>query len=736
MRVLPKYRNTFFIRLILSYTILVIVITGIAGGYLYTQAQRLMVDEISRDSRNRLVTAKDYIEQTLLRRFEDNLQNKALSTIFFQNNSNLNFLLDEGWQGNFDRITSFRQDLEQLNLTNEGAYNITVYFSKRNFVVDHNYFYIQPGNSKDAAFISNLDKTVPKRWLIRTLADGKQVMSYVVKLPYDSSSAETKGYLFVDVDMAYIKESAAKIMSSPLESLYIFDAKGNLIVNTEQANPDDIRILQTTIGSGQTVKEINDDKRGKVVVSYLDGSKSGNGWTYAIIRPMNSFVLSSGQFKTKIIIGCSLVLLLGLLISYLISKRFYIPMKKLVLHIRSLYQPNQTNLTNEYTIIGNALNFMGQKIVTLESLAKTNEMKNLVLGAGLDLEHMDGLPKDCRYLVAHIRLIEGVSERFKHRYEQFNHPVRYELICLNSKEAAIIYFFDSRGKPEDETAADNLFRVQAEMRGEIEFGAAIGALVQSPEEIPISYQLAQQAYRYRFLYGSDAIVLHSKISLFKPSPYLFSYDQYKNALKAGNINGANRFIDDFAATLEERNQQLEAVELALLQLVSTIYQVVIELELQKLVPPSNLFDELKKDTLNETIESIRSLSGRIAVYVQESGNHAHADVILKLKAYIDEHLHEDLSLNILSEEASLAPAYISTLFGEVMKESFTEYVTRARLDKAAGLLIDDPRMAVAEIASLVGYRNPQYFHNKFKARFGITPVQYRNTKNTAVPVSE
>jgi AraC-like DNA-binding protein len=65
-----------------------------------------------------------------------------------------------------------------------------------------------------------------------------------------------------------------------------------------------------------------------------------------------------------------------------------------------------------------------------------------------------------------------------------------------------------------------------------------------------------------------------------------------------------------------------------------------------------------------------------------------------------------------------------------MNESFTEYVTRMRLEKAARLLEEDDRLSVMEIASLVGYRNVQYFHVKFKARFGITPVQYRQTKQT------
>ncbi|MBD0382955.1 helix-turn-helix domain-containing protein [Paenibacillus sedimenti] len=738
MRVLPKYKHSFFTRLILSYTILAVVLIGLAGGYLYTQANRMMVDEIARDSQNRLSTVKNYVEQTLLKKYEDNLQNKALSTIFIQNSSYMNYLLDNGWEGNLSRIAAFRQDLDMFKQAIDGAYKLTVYFQTGNYVIDSDAFYTMPENSTDAAFIGQLNQTVLNRWITRTLSDpnnsiidGKQVMTYVVQLPYGSSGVLTKGYLFVDVDLDYVKQAAAKIVSSPNERLYIFDKNGELIIQSADTNPDEILLVQKAIGAGETLREIADSKNGAIVLSHLEGSKSANGFTYAMIRPMNSFVLASNQFKTKIFVGCSLVLLIGFVISYMISKRFYIPMKRLVQHIRSFHQPTpaQTRM-NEYAIIDNALNMMGQKIVTLESLAKTNEMKNLVLGASLGLEQIDGLPQDCRFLVVYISLVQGQSKEFKLRYEQIDHPISYEIVCLNAKEAAIICFFDPYVEVDDEAIAEDLIRVKEVIYEDIRIGAAIGTLVQSLEEIPISYQLAQQAYRYRFLYGQEAIVQHSKISSFDSTPYLFSFDLYKNALKAGDVNGANQFIDDFAHILAERNMQLEAVELALLQVVSTLYQVVIELDLQQFVPPSNLMDELKKDTLSATMDSIRSLSGQIVFHVRESGNHAHAEVILKLKTYIDEHLDEDLSLNILSEVASLAPAYISTLFGEVMRESFTEYVTRARLDKAANLLREDTSLSVAEIATLVGYRNPQYFHNKFKARFGITPVQYRQSKKT------
>lgn len=733
MKALPFYRNTFFTRLILSFTALAVVLLGLTGGYLYTQANQMMVDEIARDSQRRLVTAKDYVERTLLRKYEENLQNKAVTTILTRDSSNLNYLLNNSWSENLDRVLSLQQDLEIFQTTIEGASNLTVYFHQGNYVVTSDLFFENPENSTDFDFIEGLPQMTPNRWMIRTLSDGKQAMTYIVKLPYGTGSSSPKGYLYVDVDLEYLKQAVSKIMDSSFERFYIFDANGNLVLQTAGANPEDIGLLRQAIRSGNTVTQIYDSLSGTFVLSHLAGQESEHSWTYAMDRPMNSFVLDSKKLKTKIFVACCLMLVFGLAVSYLISKRFYLPMKKLIQHVRNLYQPGlNPGHANEYMIIGSALNFMDKKIVNLESQAKKNEMKNLVMGASLGLEHVDSLQQDCRYQLVHIQLIEGDSEKLKMRYEQFDRPAPCEVVCLNPQEAAIIYFLDLRAaEMDDGMIAAELDKIQDEVRGELRFGAGIGTSVLSPEKIPLSYRVALQAYRYRFMYGHEAIIPHSKISAFDPKSPMISLDTFQNTLKAGDVESVNQFIDKFAADLMERNIQLESVELALLQLVSTLYETIIELELQQIIPPSNLFDELKKDTLADTIASIRSLSERIGVHVRDSVKHNQAEVIFKLKAYIDEHVHEELSLNILSDVASLAPAYISTLFGEVMNESFTEYVTRIRLEKAARLLQEDDKLSVTEIASLVGYRNLQYFHVKFKARFGITPVRYRQTKQTS-----
>ena len=340
---------------------------------------------------------------------------------------------------------SLQQDLDIFRKTIEGASNITVYFHQGNYVVNSDLFFENPENSKDFGFIGQLSQIAPNRWMIRTLPDGKQVMTYVVKLPYGIGSSSPKGYLYVDVDLEYLKQAVAKIINSSFERFYIFDANGNVTPANSRGESGRSRAASA---SHQIRQDRHKDQRQFARYHRIIASrrlKSELSWTYAMVRPMNSFVLDSKKLKTKIFVACCLVLVFGLAVSYLISKRFYLPMKKLIQHVRNLYQPGlNPGHANEYMIIGSALNFMGQKIVSLESQAKKNEMKNLVLGASLGLEHVDGLQQECRYQVVHIQLTEGDSEKLKMRYEEFDRTVSCEFVCLNPQEAAIIYFLDSR----------------------------------------------------------------------------------------------------------------------------------------------------------------------------------------------------------------------------------------------------------------------------------------------------
>lgn len=87
MKIGGRLRNegTLFTHLIFSFTLLAVVLIGLVGSYLYVQANRLMVDEIARDSKQRLVTSSDFVENTLLQKYENSIRNRAVSTLSLEN---------------------------------------------------------------------------------------------------------------------------------------------------------------------------------------------------------------------------------------------------------------------------------------------------------------------------------------------------------------------------------------------------------------------------------------------------------------------------------------------------------------------------------------------------------------------------------------------------------------------------------------------------------------------------
>lgn len=92
--------------------------------------------------------------------------------------------------------------------------------------------------------------------------------------------------------------------------------------------------------------------------------------------------------------------------------------------------------------------------------------------------------------------------------------------------------------------------------------------------------------------------------------------------------------------------------------------------------------------------------------------------------YIHSHLSEQLSLEAISEQLHISPSHLSRTFKKVCDESLTEYVNKARIEKAKDYLTRSDILTY-EIAELVGYNDPTYFSSIFKKYTGLSPTEYK-----------
>lgn len=92
--------------------------------------------------------------------------------------------------------------------------------------------------------------------------------------------------------------------------------------------------------------------------------------------------------------------------------------------------------------------------------------------------------------------------------------------------------------------------------------------------------------------------------------------------------------------------------------------------------------------------------------------------------YVEDNLRRTMTLKDVAEHVHLNASYFSALFKEKTNVTFSEYVTRRRLERAKQLLASTD-WPVSAIAEEVGYQTDKYFISLFKAYEGLTPGQYR-----------
>jgi 5-methyltetrahydrofolate--homocysteine methyltransferase len=86
-------------------------------------------------------------------------------------------------------------------------------------------------------------------------------------------------------------------------------------------------------------------------------------------------------------------------------------------------------------------------------------------------------------------------------------------------------------------------------------------------------------------------------------------------------------------------------------------------------------------------------------------------------------------LETFSQLSELRAAFLA--FKENTDISFSNYIIDKKFDYAASVLQNDLKISVSDVAGNLGYFDKAYFTRQFKARYGMTPLQYRKAKNNS-----
>ncbi len=125
---------------------------------------------------------------------------------------------------------------------------------------------------------------------------------------------------------------------------------------------------------------------------------------------------------------------------------------------------------------------------------------------------------------------------------------------------------------------------------------------------------------------------------------------------------------------------------------------------------------------------ITKLLDQALQYRDQCRDSKYEDCVGEAKQYISSHFsNPDLSLTQVAHAVNISPAYFSSIFSHETGETFIEYLTKVRIEKAMELLCTSS-LRTTDIAFEVGYHSTNHFGKMFKRLVQLSPREYRSQK--------
>ena len=136
---------------------------------------------------------------------------------------------------------------------------------------------------------------------------------------------------------------------------------------------------------------------------------------------------------------------------------------------------------------------------------------------------------------------------------------------------------------------------------------------------------------------------------------------------------------------------------------------------------------LTKAHYNATLRLLASFAQHLSLVANElmiTQTAIEPPAVNKARAFIAEHLGEHLSLEQVARAASMSAFYFCKVFKAATGVTFTDYVSRARIEKTKQLLLN-PNTRVSEAAFEAGFQSLSQFNRVFRRIEGRSPSDYR-----------
>ena len=294
---------------------------------------------------------------------------------------------------------------------------------------------------------------------------------------------------------------------------------------------------------------------------------------------------------------------------------------------------------------------------------------------------------------------------------------------------------------------DEIRKILSRQDGRREWFLAVGQSVERLSQIQKSYHTASRAFSQRYLYDENILYYDEMETMEHPGGQAETEDNaYLQKVDVNALNPAilqkflsnglqeetENFVKDYFYAIGQepmeslvfRNYVILNVRFSVISFIKGLGCDTNEMES---ADTEEVLAESGKNMESTIAYAKKMISQAIEIRDQNSGN-KNRSILKTAVDFIDSHyMEEDISLNTVANVANVSSNHFSALFSQNMGQTFIEYLTTLRMNKAKELL-RCTGMRSSEIAGEIGYKDAHYFSYLFKKTQGMTPSDYRKAR--------
>lgn len=752
-----KRWNSVFASLAVSYVSMTLILVLLLGCFFYIYVSNSYRQELQIKSRLEVEKAAQAIEAAVLQRVQ-----KIYLELALDKTVDVRLLAASALIHNQSKLIDLQEMLKsKVDSNSELVQAIHLYSPGQQVILSSAYGLLQhPEEQEDiSAWLSGwMSGTDSQPWTAARLVpqdvfshvpggEAVALLTYVQRYPFQTGGGSDL-LLAIDVKESALGEAIRGVMAEG-DAAFILDRMGHTVARSSQGSlapynglgAEAAELLRSVPATDEAGSGLLENASRIVVYQALPSS----GWRLYIVARADVFYAPLAIARQRVLGICLGAIALGIILSAVWASASYRPMKRLVRTMRGMVEPSPEQGANEYRWIGTAWSKLNDKLSRLEEQLQASSparehtlLLNLLYNrypgeeAGKELRALCRLQKYSHYACAIVQagagqepsgeaLMRGVTERLKRMALQ-----RVQLIAADLPDGRIAVVVCT-ASPSDTLPEELSAQLLSGRTGSEEQRLAWGGWVPELTDLHQSYAQAQTLMKYGYFLPEltmlkDRRLLERESSQEELAPAIWT--RFRDTLHARRAHEAAEVIRDVVAMLREGNYAADYGRYMLVNMVFIYSDYVQGIRLQPEHDRPELYRQFSG--LRDIAAFEEWLTGRVAQglgRVEQRRSERALSSIELARQYIDHNLSGDLSLDAVAAQVFLSPKYVSKLFKEELGVTYTEYVTRQRMERARALIVDN-RMTVEQIASTVGYGTAAYFIKKFKELHGCTPGYY------------